>query len=217
MRFKVIWLVFFAGALVLAGYSVQAATSDKSATTKSSVKLVRYKNEQGVLVTSNNIPPELAKKGYQIVNAKGTVLEEVAPELTPEQLKQLEQDKQSKQAAAQQQEADKQLLLRYSSIDELQKSRDRKLGEIDSKIKMLQSNISTIKQQTDNEQQKAATFERNGVSVPAAILAKLASLRQELAASEEQLITRKQELEEERVRFDKEVERFTALKGRKKQ
>lgn len=190
------------------------AASTKGAAVKP-IRLCRYKNAQGVLVTSSSISPEDAKRGYQIINMDGTVLETIAPELSAEQRKALEDEKKNKISAAQQQEEDKQLLLRYSSLDELKHAKDRKLGETTSKIKMLESNQASIKTQIEFEQSKAAGFERSARPVPPVVLQKIESLTQDLKAGDSQITSRKEELASETVRFDQEIQRYDFLEKQK--
>jgi hypothetical protein len=179
------------------------------------VRMYRYTNNKGVMVTGSTISPEYARKGYQIVNLSGTVLETVPAEPTPEERALLEQQNKDKLSEVQQHEVDKLLLLRYSSMEELQSSKERKLAEIETKIKLLQGNVSGINQQLQFEQQNAAQFERSGKPVPQATLDKLASLQKELKNVQEQQVSRKQELEAETARFDKEIERFNYLDQRR--
>lgn len=173
--------------------------------------MYRYTNDSGVLVTASTITPEYARKGYQIVTITGIVMETVPPEPTAEERAKIEQDNQDKVSAAQQLEKDKQLLLRYSTLEEIQFAKTRKLTEIDNNIVLLNSNVATLKSQLDVEQQRAAVHERNGQAVPPALLKKIDDLQQELKITEGQVASRKQELAEETTRFDKDIERLTIL------
>ncbi len=193
-------------AVVLAAGKNSTASSSKEA-----IRMYRYTNKDGVLVTSNSIAPEYARKGYQVVNLGGAVLETIAPEPTAEERAQFEQGEKNKVSAAQQLEDDKQLLLRYTTAEEIQDSKKRKLTEIEDKVKMLNANVSTIGQQIGFEQQKAANLERNGQAIPPAQLAKIESLQNELKVTESQLNDRKKEVSEESQRFDWEIERYNLL------
>ncbi|HSC76086.1 MAG TPA: hypothetical protein VLB90_07620, partial [Pseudomonadales bacterium] len=155
--------------------------------------------------------PESARKGYQIVTINGDVLQTVPAEPTPEERAKVEQEAQDKVSAAQQLEDDKQLLLRYSTMDEIQFAKKRKLSEIDNKIVLLNSNVSTLESQIAAEQQRAATYERNGQPVPPILLKKIDDLKKELKATNDQVTSRKQELADETIRFDKDAARLAIL------
>jgi hypothetical protein len=199
-------------ALIFAAVPLQAKQPNKpGAKHEAAIRMYRYKNDQGVMVTASTISPEYARKGYQVVNMSGVVLETIPPEPTAEERAQLEQNRQQQLSAAQQMEQDKQLLLRYTNLDELKNAKQRKLSEIDSKIKMLQGNISALGQQIEFEQGTAADFERTGRPVPPAQLQKIEALQQERKVLESQVVSRQQELAEETQRFDHEIERYTFL------
>lgn len=180
--------------------------------------MYRYTNDKGALVTSNSITPEYARKGYQIVTVTGVVVSTVAPEPTTEQRAQLAQQEKDKLTAEQQKAHDKELLLRYNSLDDINIAKKRRLDEINNQIVLLNSNAGTLKSQMDSEHQRAAIFERNGQPIPQVQLDKIADLQQAIKVTEDQVTLRKQELVDETARFDKDTERLILLnKNRGKQ
>ena len=198
--------------LLLAAITCTLALQAGAATeNKPGMRMYRYKNDQGVVVTSNRITPEYARKGYEIVNMGGAVLQVVPPEPTAEERVALAQAEQNKLSEVEQLEHDKQLLLRYSSEHELQVAKERKLLEIDNKVKVLQSNLGNQQQQLETTQRNAADLERAGREVPAALRVKIEELQKQITASADQLRIRQQELADESVRFDKELERYRYL------
>jgi hypothetical protein len=208
-------LLLLLSMISVAGHALAAKPTGRTAATKQSsesgIHMYRYTNDKGVVVTGNTIEPEYARKGYQIVTLSGQVLETIPPEPTAEDRARIAQDAQNKVSAAQQVEKDKQLLLRYSTVDEIQFAKKRKLSEIENKIVLLNSNVATLESQITVEQQRAATFERNGQSIPPALLKKIDDLQQALKVTESQVVSRKQELADETVRFDADIERLTIL------
>ncbi|HQQ62779.1 MAG TPA: hypothetical protein PLF22_04315 [Pseudomonadales bacterium] len=200
--------------LGISGYLFSALPA--SATSTDQIRMVRYINAQGVRVTSQDIPAEFAKKGYEIVNLNGKVLQTIPPELTPEEREKAEKEKKNKLNEAQQQEADKQMLLRYSNINEVKNAKLRRIGEISSKLKMLESNQSTLKQQLEIEQQKAAGFERSGRPVAPVVLQRIDTISQEIKSTDTQIAARKQEIDAETARFDQEIQRFSYLESLQK-
>lgn len=173
--------------------------------------MYRFTNDSGVVQTATAIPPAYAKKGYEIVSLKGTVLRTVAPEPTAEERAELAKNAQNKVTEEQQRELDKQLLLRYSSVADIEAEKKRKLAEIDAKAKMLEVNESATEQQIAAEQRKAAQAERNGQKVPESVVTALNNLQQELKILGNQRTAREQEIKDEEKRFDQEIERFKTL------
>lgn len=197
--------------VVAAPLAIAAAEPDASEELKPGTYMYRYTNAQGVKQTASVIPPAYAKQGYEIVSLKGTVLRTVAPEPTAEERAELAKNAQHQVTESQQREIDKQLMLRYSSVDDIEAEKKRKLAEIDAKEKMLAVNESATEQQIAAEQRKAAQAERNGQQVPESVVTALNNLQQELRVLGNQRQVRVQEMADEAKRFDQEIERFKTL------
>ncbi|HNE27293.1 MAG TPA: hypothetical protein PLH12_09140 [Pseudomonadales bacterium] len=187
------------------------ASGSYADTAKTEMHMYRYTNDQGALVTGNSISPEYARKGYQIVTVTGVVLSTVAPEPTAEERAKLAEQAKDKLNAEQQKAHDKDLLLRYNSLDDIAIAKQRRLDEINNQIVLLNSNVGTLKSQMDTEHQRAAIFERNGQPVPKVQLDKIADLQQAIKVTEDQVAQRKQELVDETARFDKDTARLLVL------
>ena len=206
------------GFLLSASLMVLINTVNAEAPKSTEAHMYRYTNDKGALVTSSSITPEYARKGYQIVTVTGVVLSTVAPEPTVEQRAQLAQQEKDKLTAEQQKVHDRELLLRYNSLDDINVAKKRRLDEINNQIVLLNSNAGTLKSQMDSEHQRAAIFERNGQPIPQVQLDKIADLQQAIKVTEDQVAQRKQELVDETARFDKDTERLILLnKNRGKQ
>lgn len=136
--------------------------------------LYRYVDSKGVTVLDRQVPPEYAGKGYQVLNARGRVLQTVAPAPTAEELARL-------QAQKVQDEANAQLLQRYSSVHEVDKAQARKLAELDAMIASIQTNLQALLAQQVSLQGQAAEQERAGHEVSPQLLGQLAGLRDEQA------------------------------------
>jgi chromosome segregation ATPase len=174
----------------------------------STKKLYRYKNEKGVVVIDDHVPPAFAKDGYEVLTRDGRVIETVPRQLTGEEgarARALEEE------AKRLQEWDKNLLLRYSSVDDIAAARDRALREIDVRLSILRSNLLSIKSQIESEQSKAADLERRGVAVPAAVTTNVEKLRQEITDTEEAIAQRTEEKTQVAASFQKDIDRFQTL------
>jgi hypothetical protein len=203
LKYLLITALLGTNGFALAKPSSAAAHNDKNGATE--VHMYRYVNKQGTKVTSNQIPPEYVKKGYQIVSGNGTVIEEVAPELSEAEKKLLTQDQLSK---AEQKEKDKQLMLRYGQLSDLLQARDRKIPELENKIKAEEANLSAIHGQITSEQEKAAQQERSGKKVPDFILTKLKGLYHDQEISEDHINTYKETLAIESKQFESDISRY---------
>lgn len=170
--------------------------------------IFRYKNDAGVKVTTYVLPPEVAGKGYEIINSKGDVLEVVKPAPTAEEM-------QAFINSIEQKKYDKTLMLKYGSLAELMKAQQRKSTELDAKMAVLKSSFNNIKSQIDAEQKKAANYERQGQPVPEMSLKMLEDLYAQYELTESTLREREKEIATERVRYEYELNRYKELKNLK--
>ncbi len=175
----------------------------------------RYKNEQGITVQSDRLPPEIVARGYQVVTAGGDVLKTVPRELSESELKLRAERQEKRQREMEQQEKiqkwDKSLVLRYSNVDEIEAAKQRALKEYDTRIGILNGNLMSLKGQIEAEQNDAANYARRGQAAPEALQGRLQALKSEVLYAE----TAIDELDQERVatelQFERDKERFQYL------
>ncbi|GFM88302.1 hypothetical protein PSCICO_37010 [Pseudomonas cichorii] len=137
------------------------------------VLFYRYIDSRGVTVLDRQgVPPEYVAKGYEVLNARGRVVQVVPPAPTAEQIRQAEADK--VQASA-----DAQLLSLYSSVEEVDRVKARKLAELDALIGVAQGNIQGLTAQQRNMQSQAADLERAGRPIPQALIDQLNDVQEQ--------------------------------------
>lgn len=171
-------------------------------------KMYRYTTDKGVVAVDDHVPPEFVKNGYEVLSPDGRVLESVPRQLTGEEGKR----KRAADAEAKRlQEWDKNLLLRYSSVDDIAAARDRALREIDVRLSILRTNLISAKNQVEREQSKAADIERRGGTVPEAITANIDQLKVEVAGIETSIAERTKDKETTGASYQKDIDRFKTL------
>ncbi len=161
----------------------------------------RYINEDGVKVLDQSIPPEYAQSGYEVLNASGQVVKVVPPAPSEEDVERNAAEREAQQLYAR-------LKRRYSSAQEIEEAKLRRLKNIDTNIAILKGNITSLKRGIDNQMSKAADLERRGASIPKNMLDKLDSTRAELSVAEELLDIREKEHEEVTEKFDRDKANF---------
>ena len=177
--------------------------------------LYRYVNEQGVTVIDYSIPPEYVHKGYEILNRNGTVHEVVPRALTDDEM--ADQSSAAYQARVEAEEAerlrkwDESLLLRYSSIEDIEAARDRALSELRIRISILRSNVRSLQSQVESNQRRAADAERRAGSVPVEVVAAIDGLQDEIVETERSIKDRQREMEVVEQGYERDIERFTQL------
>ncbi|MFS7150562.1 hypothetical protein, partial [Escherichia coli] len=84
-------------------------------------------------------------KGYQVLNDQGRVIHTVPPAPTAEELRQ-------RKAAQAQASSDAQLLRLYSSLEDVDRARERRLAELDGLSSVARGNLQSLKLQQANLQ-----------------------------------------------------------------
>ena len=192
-----------ATALALAlGFSAQAAAN-----------MYRYTDENGQIVISSTIPQEATKRGYDILNDNGRVIDIIPPAPTEEEIAAREAEKQRQKELAEQRDKDRALLKRFSHPDQAVKAMHRKIRELEGLIQLKRGNISVISSQLDNEQSRAANMERAGRDIPEATLEKIRRLEAQIRDIEREISSQTQEIEELRKAFEADIGRLEEVTG----
>lgn len=178
-------------------------------------QLYRYTNEKGVQVIDDTIPPQFAPQGYDIIHRDGTLLKSVPRQLSEEELRLRNTDE--SQARLQQEEEqkmrawDESLLLRYSSIEDIEAAQQRAMRNLHIRISILKSNLAAVKAQIEREQSKAADMERRGVDVPREMTSVIDTLRLEIEDTEQSIALRREEIGTIKATYQRDIDRFKTL------
>lgn len=178
--------------------------------------LYRYRNAQGVVVVDYQVPVESISGGYEVLNNDGMVIKVVPRELTPEERK-LEdaENKREQEARAEQErlrEWDESLMLRYSTVDDIEDARQRALGELQIRMSILRGNRRALKQKVEGYQEQAANMERSGMTVDVERLRSIEILQSEIASTDRDIEDRQREIEELEAAFSADIDRFKMLR-----
>lgn len=163
--------------------------------------LYRYTNESGVKVLHHSIPPKYAQKGYEVLNESGLVIKVVPPAPT-------EEEAAAKEAQRRMLERYEDLKRRYSSLQDIEAAKNRRLETVETSISIIRGNISGLTSQLESIMSKAADAERAGRSVPPYLLEQVSATRAELAIAEELLNTRLNEQKEMQEKYQEDVSIF---------
>lgn len=178
-------------------------------------KLYRFRNHEGVTVVGYQVPADLIKGGYEVLNDEGMVIQVVPRELTKEELEakdallKLEEAAQAEQARLR--EWDENLLLRYSTVLDIEAARNRALQDLRIRVSILKGNRRSLKQKVENLQSDAANMERRGLTVDVGRLRAIETMQDEIAATDRAIEDRELEIEEVQAKFKADIERFRML------
>lgn len=188
--------------LLLALFSVHLNAQSKS--------YFRYRNEQGVLVMSDAIPVKYATKGYEIVDIYGRVSKVVPPEPSQEEKDQLRKELEEKERL---EKWDRELLLRYSHIEDIRAAKKRKLRGIDTNIFTLRLTLNNITERIKIHQATAASSERQGQKVSEETLAAIQQLEKDKQLIQEEIEQRKLDKQDVAKQYDQDMERFITIQS----
>lgn len=179
-------------------------------------QLYRYRNAEGTVVLGYQVPVDAVAGGYEVLNNDGMVVKVVPRELTPDERKEKDaEEKREAEARAEQErlrEWDESLLLRYSTVADIEDAKHRALGELQIRMSILRGNRRGLKQKVENYQAQAADLERAGRSVDVERLRVIESLQDEIEATERDITERQREIEELEQAYAADIERFNMLR-----
>jgi len=172
----------------------------------------RYKDENGQIVINSSIPPEFVKNGYEIVNEKGVVLKEVAPQLSDEEIRSRRQEQ---ERIANQEARDAELTKLYRSPIDVDRAMKTWLSRLDMEIRLKENRIAILRTEYNQLQSKAADQERAGKTVDEGLLAEMAQIEEEIDRYQSEIAEVEIRQEDARDRFQRDRERMVILYERR--
>ncbi|MEP4546736.1 MAG: hypothetical protein ABJ000_11200 [Saccharospirillum sp.] len=138
----------------------------------------RYKDADGQTVINSSIPPEFVKNGYEIIDDKGVVLREVAPQLSDEEIRNRRAEEQRVQ---EERVRDAELVKLYRSPGDVDRAMRTWLSRLDMEIRLKDNRIDILRTEFNALQSQAANQERAGQAVDAELLTQMADIEAEIA------------------------------------
>ncbi len=178
-------------------------------------QMYRYVNAEGNKVVGYQVPPEFVANGYEILSASGSLIAVVPRQLNDGERDDMDLQARREREAAEEKERlrkwDESLLLRYSTLDDIEAARERALRELRIRVSILKGKLRSLKQQVENYQAMAADQERLGNTVNDEHLNAINDLQSEIASTERAVRDRQEEIASVDADFDRDVERFAQL------
>lgn len=144
----------------------------------------KWRDEAGNLHFSDNMPPEAARLGYEMVNQQGVVVRRVERAKTAEELAQAKAEAEKlaeeKRKADETSRLDAQMLAAYPTEEDLRKSIQAQIDLIAQNIQATEVGIASQEKSLAERLVHAAEQERNGKQVPAAVQNQINTLRKGL-------------------------------------
>ena len=175
------------------------------------IEYFRYKNDAGVTVIDNVLPPQYVKNGYEVISDNGRLLRRVAAQATDAEIEANREEREKQRLAAEQRKKDEMLLSRYSSVADIEASQNRVVDEITVRLSILRGNLRSMKSQIERQQEEAANAERAGREVPQRLLDNITTMEVEVDDTRAKIRARKKEITEVKRRYAEDMERFGYL------
>lgn len=178
-------------------------------------QMYRYINAEGNPVIAYQVPPEYVASGYEVLSPSGMVVSVVPRQLSETQQRMLDKrqltERERAAEAARLRNWDESLLLRYSTVADIEAARERALRDLRIRVSVLKSKQRSLKQQIENNQALIADQERLGNDISPMYFQAINDLRSELVSTERAIEDRYAEIEVQNASYDADVERFTRL------
>ncbi len=176
-----------------------------------------WTNKEGVKECGDRVPPEYSQTGHQELSEQGVVVEETERAKTDEELEEekklaaikAEEDRK----AAEQAKKDQILLDTFSSVEDLQMTRDGKIAAIESSISLAQKRNDKLQQDLDKWVEKAAAEERSGKAPSEDLQKDIEKLRGHINDNNTFITEKRAEQEAVKEAYAKDIERFNELKS----
>ena len=177
----------------------------------------RYKNAEGGTVQTDRLPAGAAARGYQVLSARGSVIKVVPRQLSEQERQQrdveLQAQRQRDMEQTRRRQRDQALMLRYSSIAEIDEAKLRGLKEFKNRLGIWRGNQMSLKGRIETEQSDAANFHRRGREAPDGYAERITSLKVELLDAENTILALNRERNETEQQYEQDKARFLQLRG----
>jgi len=165
------------------------------------------------------IPPKFVSKGYDILNAKGRVIETIPPALNAKQIArrdaQLKQEEQAKIAQAAQDKIDDTLKQLYSHPDDAVLILERRTQDIKSVIQVKLRRINNSKKLMREQEELAANKQRKGQNIPKSIYTKITAFEKDITNAEADILELQNDYKTVLSEFNPKIRRLELINNQK--
>jgi len=176
-----------------------------------------WKNNVAVEECAGSIPAEYSQKRIVVKRDNGTIIRIIAAAKTPAELERdriLKEKEAIKEAKRKKRERlDRILLDSYATERDLVLARDNNLNGAQAAIDRSKRRLKTLQSNQNDNQKRAADFERTGKKPPKHILDELDKYRRLITAEKRRLETLEIDKKEREKRYHTDFERFKGLKS----
>ena len=198
---------------ILCGVTVLAASA--GAAPPGDRKLYKWVDDQGVTHFGDHIPPEYANKEQHVINSQGVETGHIDAQKSADQMAAEEQKRlDAEQSAAR----DKNLLITYSTVTEIERLRDQRLALLTDQIKVTGSFLEVLNVRLKKLRATASHFkpyspDAGAPAMPDQLAEDLVRVDNDIHTQQENLREKRSEETTMRRQFESDIARFKELKG----
>jgi len=179
--------------------------------------LYKWTDEKGVTHYGDSIPPQYKDRANQELSKKGVVLKSTPAALTQEQLAAQAREREARAiqelSEKERKRRDEALLLTYTSIEEIDRKRDRDVQQVELMIANGQAAVRSLDEKLVEQNRRADALTKGGRIVPEQLQEEIGATKAERKAQETLIGKRREELAAIRAKYEYYRSRFAELKG----
>lgn len=175
----------------------------------------KYVNEDGVTVLDSSVPARYVKHGYTILNEEGRVIEVIPRALTDEELREREDELAERLRLAREKReqivADQNLLILYSTPEDVERARDTKLASIEGFIDTQKDHLRRLQGQKRDLEARFADVERVGGTIEEQSLDRIRITEGRMAQIDAEIAGKRSEMDVLRTHYATDLKRVREL------
>jgi hypothetical protein len=191
-----------------------AVSTSASADPNKGRTVYKWVDDQGVTHYGDRIPPEYATQEQHIINSQGVEIDRLEAQKSPDQLA---QEEQKRQAAAERESRDRNLLSTYVSVQEIERLRDQRLNLLTDQIKVTNQFLDTLNGRMKKLRVSCMRFrpynnDEKAPPMPDQVAEDLVRLENDIHTQEQNLRQKRGEEATMKKQFEGDIDRFKELK-----
>ena len=185
---------------------------------KTTPKLYRWVDTEGVVHYGDSVPAEYAELERQIVNNHGITVDVMHAKKTEEEIAEDLRQEELRQARELQRRQDQALLATYLSVDEILLHRDRRVELFQAQARVTELYLSNLKRRLEKLQEEASRYlpysqNPDATMIDPDLAGDIASTKETVERHEANLQRFQKDEQNIVARFDGDIDRFKKLKG----
>jgi hypothetical protein len=202
-------------AWIVAPILLIAAAGWASADNSSGRRLYKWVDEKGMSHYGDRIPPEYANQEHEVFNSKGVQVDHLEAQKSAEQVA---IEDQKKQAAEELKNRDKNLLIAYVSVQEIERLRDQRLALLADQMRVTSQFLDILNGRLRTLEKTTMTYrpystDPQAAQMPDQVAEDLVHMANDIRTQQQNLIEKQHEDATMRAQFESDISRFKELKG----